>query len=162
MKTLQIEESKAKELYKTASDEFKIMLEDSFGKAFFNNNWMELWEKFCRENKLTLALPYPNPASSDEEYIDAQFMMMHIIRKRRKKKPDFNNSNEYKYYPVFDMRSCSGFGFSNSSTFIWCTHANVGSRLCIPDDDKMIQALAVEFLPRMETFRKPKRKTGRK
>ena len=35
MKTLQIDEKKAKELYKTASQEFKITLEDTFGKDFF-------------------------------------------------------------------------------------------------------------------------------
>ena len=32
MKTLKIDEDKAKELYKTASDEFKQILEDAFGK----------------------------------------------------------------------------------------------------------------------------------
>ena len=35
MKTLKIDENKAKELYKTASQEFKITLEDTFGKEFF-------------------------------------------------------------------------------------------------------------------------------
>lgn len=147
MKTLQIEESKAKSLYKTASEEFKAMLEDSFGKKFFENSWMDLWEKFCRDYNLMLSLPYPNPETSDEEYIDAQFMMMHIIRRKRNKKPDFNNSNEYKYAPYFDMRSGSGFAFSTSVTFIWSTTSPVGSRLCISGDDKLMQKIATDFLP---------------
>lgn len=146
MKTLQIEESKAKDLYKTASPEFKTMLEDSFGKKIFDNDWMELWMRFCKDYSLDLALPYPNPENNDEEYIDAQFMMMHIIRKKRKKKPDFNNSNEYKYAPYFDMRSSSGFGFERSCSDDWATHSHVGSRLCIPVDKKLMDEVAVEFL----------------
>ena len=35
MKTLQLSEEKAKELYKTASPEFRAMLEETFGKDFF-------------------------------------------------------------------------------------------------------------------------------
>src|ERR1035437_6820306 len=34
-KTVQIEESKARSMYKTASDEFKQLLEDTFSKEFF-------------------------------------------------------------------------------------------------------------------------------
>ena len=37
MKTLQLSEEKAKELYKTASPEFRAMLEETFGKAFFES-----------------------------------------------------------------------------------------------------------------------------
>lgn len=144
MKTLQIEESKAKDLYKTASAEFKAMLEDSFGKSFFEDDWMEIWKKFCRDYNLNLTLPYPNPSNSDEEYLDAQFMMMHIIRKKRKKKPDFSKSNEYKYYPYFCCSS--GFGFGGSHAVYEFSYSTVGSRLCLPDDGKMSIQVAVEFL----------------
>lgn len=33
--------------------------------------------------------------------------------------PNWNDSNEYKYYPYFDMRSTSGFGFSGSLCGGW-------------------------------------------
>lgn len=143
MKTLQIEESKAKDLYKTASPEFKAMLEDSFGKSFFEHDWMELWKKFCRDYNTNPLLPYPAPRNSDEEYIDAQFMMMHIIRRKRSKKPDFNNSNEYKYVPYFTCSS--GLVFELSGSFIWDTITVVGSRLCIPNNEKLMKEVAVEF-----------------
>ena len=51
MKHLQISEQKAKELYPTASTEFKTMLEETFGKDFFKvsimdrvKTWGDAWE----------------------------------------------------------------------------------------------------------------------
>ena len=43
--------------------------------------------------------------------------------------PDWNNSNEYKYYPWFDMRS-SGGGFSFYDYGYDYSFSGVGSRLC--------------------------------
>jgi len=50
--------------------------------------------------------------------------------------PDWDNSNEAKWYPYFDMRkSCaSGFGFGASHTDYWDTYADVGSRLCFKNE----------------------------
>ncbi len=45
-------------------------------------------------------------------------------------KPDWNNSDEYKYTPYFDMRD--GCGFSRSLCDGWPASATVGSRLCFP------------------------------
>lgn len=39
-------------------------------------------------------------------------------------------SDEYKYWPYFNMRDASGFGFSNTYYVAWYSHADVGSRLC--------------------------------
>ena len=38
MKTLQISEQKARELYKTGSKDLKTILEESFTKEFFSND----------------------------------------------------------------------------------------------------------------------------
>ena len=48
--------------------------------------------------------------------------------------PDWNNPNEYKYYPWFDMRS-SGGGFSFGGDVSARTWSNVGSRLCFKSRD---------------------------
>lgn len=140
---------KAKQEYTAANAEGKALLAKIFGKENFisSDNWMQQWIKFSQDHKLKLVLPYPNPSNPDEEYIDAQFMMMHIIRIKRSHKPDFNNSNETKYNPIFDMRTSSGFGFSISSYGYWDSISIVGSRLCMPDDRKLIEQLAVEFQP---------------
>ncbi len=45
------------------------------------------------------------------------------------KEPDWNNSSEGKYYPYFDMRSSSVFGFSGTNCDNWHTGTNCGSRL---------------------------------
>lgn len=42
--------------------------------------------------------------------------------------PNWNDSNEYKYYPYFDMRENVGFSFSQC--YCWGTYSHVGSRLC--------------------------------
>lgn len=43
---------------------------------------------------------------------------------------DWNNWDQYKYYPWFDMGSSSGVGFSCGVDVYWCTDSIVGSRLC--------------------------------
>lgn len=49
--------------------------------------------------------------------------------------PDWNDSNQAKWYPYFDMRSKSGFGFSYSFYVTWRTSADVGSRLCFKNEE---------------------------
>ena len=52
MKTLKIEEQKARRLYKTASQEFKEMLEDTFSKEFFSKKTtdrVKTYEDACAE-----------------------------------------------------------------------------------------------------------------
>lgn len=46
--------------------------------------------------------------------------------------PDWSNSDEYKYYPYFDMNPEGGSGFSFFGTFYtgWFATGVVGSRLC--------------------------------
>jgi hypothetical protein len=44
--------------------------------------------------------------------------------------PDWNNWNQYKYYPWFNMGSPSGGGFSCDDYGTWGTGSGVGSRLC--------------------------------
>ncbi|WP_379963952.1 hypothetical protein [Epilithonimonas sp. UC225_85] len=46
-------------------------------------------------------------------------------------KPNWDNWNERKYYPWFDLEgSSSGSGFSYIGYVFWYTLSNVGSRLC--------------------------------
>jgi hypothetical protein len=46
-------------------------------------------------------------------------------------KPNWDNWDERKYYPWFDMEGCSsGSGFSYYDCGDWSTNSSVGSRLC--------------------------------
>jgi len=119
------------ETYEKADTVGKTTLEKVFGKDFFSSqsNYKKLWEDFKEENKLQVVLPYSNPSTRDEESINAYFMLIHIVHiKNNGWIPDWDNENEYKYYPYFDLRS--GFGFSFADFELWPTLAPVGSRLC--------------------------------
>jgi hypothetical protein len=48
--------------------------------------------------------------------------------------PDYDNSNQAKWYPYF-KKGGSGFGFSGSCTYCVCTFTTVGSRLCTYSDE---------------------------
>lgn len=59
--------------------------------------------------------------------------------------PNWDNSNEYKYYPYFDMRSASsGFGFSHSACDRWITATSCGSRLCFKSE-KLAKYAGTQF-----------------
>ena len=51
-------------------------------------------------------------------------------------KPNWDNWDERKYYPWFDLEgSSSGAGFSYDDCDVWYSHSNVGSRLCFKNRD---------------------------
>ncbi len=53
------------------------------------------------------------------------------------KQPDWSNSEEYKWWPWFDMDDDnipSGFGFSCTYSSFWNAYTTVGSRLCYPTE----------------------------
>lgn len=47
--------------------------------------------------------------------------------------PDWNNDNQYKYYPWFYMGGSSGFRYRAYD--LWGSYSDVGSRLCFIDYD---------------------------
>ena len=64
------------------------------------------------------------------KYLFAQWKVEQIAKALNEDwEPDWDDSNEYKYYPWFDMRS-SGGGFSFSDYGYGRTDSIVGSRLC--------------------------------
>lgn len=50
--------------------------------------------------------------------------------------PDWNNSNQYKYWPYFKMGA--GFGFSHTDYYYAYTNAHTASRLCLKDEKTAI------------------------
>lgn len=136
MKPLQIDEIKAKQLYKTATPEFKSMLEDSFGKTFFSEKITDQIKSFddafvivgkISEN-VKILLRY---TGIDKDMLAAVALMKLTIIARALNEgwtPNWNDGNEYKHYPYFDMRS--GVGFSDANFDGWDAGTGVGSRLC--------------------------------
>jgi hypothetical protein len=64
--------------------------------------------------------------------------------------PDWNNYDQYKYYPWFEVRP-SGSGFSDSIYGFDCTHAYVGSRLCTDTSEKALY-MAQQFEQEFKAF----------
>jgi len=57
--------------------------------------------------------------------------------------PNWDNSNEYKYYPWFNM--CKGSsGFRCHDDGLWVTHSSVGSRLCFKSS-KLAEYAGTQF-----------------
>jgi hypothetical protein len=65
--------------------------------------------------------------------------------------PDWNNWNQYKYYPWFEMGSPSGGGFSYYVYVDWATTSSVGSRLCFQTRD-MAKYVGKQFEDLYKTY----------
>lgn len=134
MTTLKIDDSKAKELYRNPTPEFiKQVLEDSFPKGFFSEkitDRIKTYEDALKEIKITSLLPILNYETTNKEVLSIiALAKLTIIAKALNEgwKPNWNDSNENKYFPVFNM---SGFGFSYSDYVNLRTFSYCGSRLC--------------------------------
>lgn len=135
MKTLQIDECKARQLYRTASDEFKTTLECTFGQEFFTGSVMDRVKDYkdaCTETGET--------PINVEEMLKLGFTKDEIVYRKIKTitkalnegwTPDVYNSNEYRYYPWFVPNSSpSSFAFYYSCYDSSYASAGSGSRLC--------------------------------
>ena len=139
MKTLQIEESKARSIYKTASSELKIMLEDTFGKEFFSQkvtDRIKTYEDACAELGITPideSVLLSNGFTKDE----IAYRKIKTITEALNEgwKPNWNDENQKKWIPWFYPNSSSGFVFF--STYYDCSaaFAGYGLRLCFKSDE---------------------------
>lgn len=114
MKTLKLSENKALELYKTASKEFKEILEETFGIDFFKpkditDRVKDLDSLLDYLNlKKDELLHYPNPKSDLEKYINACIIIPEVVKIYNQGIIlDWSNSNQYKYLPYIRMLGSS-------------------------------------------------------
>lgn len=79
-------------------------------------------------------LPYMTPKNSKQIALNAAAKLMTITMALNEGwRPDWNNSDQYKYWPWFNMKS--GFGFSFTDYVFWGTGTHVGSRLCFKSEE---------------------------
>ena len=75
------------------------------------------------------------PVNEEQIAINAYFKLRNIVSVIVGAwQPNWENDNEYKYYPYFRM--ASGFGFSSIDWSYSHSSAYVGSRLCFQSRDK--------------------------
>ena len=140
MRTLQISEKKAMELYKNGSDELKTVLEESFGKEFFQRkitDRIKTYEDACAE----LGIDPLNEAELMKLGLtkhDIAYQKLATVVKALNESwtPDVCDSSVYRWYPWFKTNgSPSSFAFSDSAYATACASAGSGSRLCLKSNE---------------------------
>lgn len=140
MKTLQISEQKARELYKSGSGELRSILEESFGKDFFSQkitDRVKTYEDACRELSM-------NPL--DENKLmklgltkhDIAYQKLVTIAKSLNEGwvPNVCDNSVYRWYPWFVTNgSPSSFAFGGSVYDNAGAGAGSGSRLCFKNKE---------------------------
>lgn len=140
MKTLQISEQKARELYMNGSLDVKSILEETFGKEFFSQKVTErikTYEDACSE----LGIEPLDEAEFIEHGFtthDVAYQKLATIIKALNEGwvPDVFYSNIYRWYPYFKPNgSPSSFSFRASTYDYSDAYASSGSRLCLKSEE---------------------------
>jgi hypothetical protein len=84
---------------------------------------IKTFEDACKETGIN---PVFNESDTPDEIA---YKKLKVIAKALNEgwEPNWDNEDEYKYYPYFDMRNNS---FSFSDSYYWHSFTSVGSRLC--------------------------------
>ena len=132
---LKIKKETAKEIYKESPDALKKILEETFGKDYFKNkpfNEIKTFEDACEVLDIDADSVISDQDTSDE----AAYKKLKVVVKAINQgwTPDWNNSNQYKWYPYFNLSS--GFGFSATGYHYGNAITLVGSRLCFESEEK--------------------------
>jgi len=134
MKLLQIEDSKARILYKTATPEFKEILEDSFGKEFFSGkitDRIKTYEDACTElGEKPLNESELKSFGFTPDEINYRKLKTVIKVLNEGWVPDWTNGNQAKWYPYFRLSS-GAFVFDGAGCDYSIAFAGYGSRLCL-------------------------------
>jgi len=139
MKTLQINKKNALKLYKTASEEFKQTLGDTFGKEFFIGkitDRIKTYEDACAELGINpIDVEVMKSAGFTDDEITYRKIKTITEALNEGWKPNWNNSNQKKWIPYFNTVSPSGFAFSGTRYACTAPHAGYASRLCFHSEE---------------------------
>jgi hypothetical protein len=164
--TIQQLTENARLAYRNADSSGKKLLSDLFGSDTLVpqkiTDRIKSWEDVC--NFLSLdpkrCLPFDTElpySSKDEISGNAYFKLCKIIEVLNEGwEPNWDNSNEPKYYPWFymDSKADSGFGLSYDDCAYDYSRTTVGSRLCFKSSELAIYA-AKQFRSEYKDYMKP-------
>jgi hypothetical protein len=129
MKQLKIDEKEALKLYKDASKEFKIVLENTFGKEYFNQDITDKVHdidslcEFLEIDEDELFIFPKNTKNKHERMINACNILPKIAEVYNEGVVlDWDNTNQYKYLPYL---SFSGSFRAVVHSYVW--HCLLGS-----------------------------------
>lgn len=150
MKTLKIEESRARQLYSNASIEFKAMLEDTFGKAFFSTDTRDYIKTLQDAINATGEELRINQEDTPDEVAYKKLKIIYKALNNDSKFPDYNNHNQYKYYPWVKPNP-SGVGLSYGDYVYSRSVTVVGSRLVVGTSEEA-EYIGKKFIKKYEAW----------
>lgn len=144
MRTLQIKQDSLLAAFRNAGKEGKQVLSDLFGKqvALYDNitDRVKSFEDACQVLGISTNVPeVKGLPRKHQKAIIANYKLIVIAEALNEGwKPNWQDSDEYKYYPWFDMSNPAGVGCSNTAATASSTGANFGSRLCLKNRELAI------------------------
>lgn len=144
MRTLQIKQDSLLVAFRNAGKEGKQVLSDLFGKqvALYDNitDRVKSFEDACQVLGISTNVPeVKGLPRKHQKAIIANYKLIVIAEALNEGwKPNWQDSDEYKYYPWFDMSNPAGVGYSNTNNAASNTTAAFGSRLCLKNRELAI------------------------
>lgn len=144
MRTLQIKQDSLLVAFRNAGKEGKQVLSDLFGKqvALYDNitDRVKSFEDACQVLGISTNVPeVKGLPRKHQKAIIANYKLIIIAEALNEGwKPNWQDSDEYKYYPWFDMSNPAGVGYSYTNHAASYTIASVGSRLCLKNRELAI------------------------
>lgn len=144
MRTLQIKQDSLLAAFRNAGKEGKQVLSDLFGKqvALYDNitDRVKSFEDACQVLGISTNVPeVKGLPRKHQKAIIANYKLIVIAEALNEGwKPNWQDSDEYKYYPWFDMSNPAGVGCSATSFTASNTAAKLGSRLCLKNRELAI------------------------
>ena len=138
METLQIDKANALKAHEEASIKGKSLLENLFGKKVFLKDVKDRIKNFddvLAENGISREDFETSCKGLEPDEIAYRMAKLVCLAFNEGWLPDWTNSNQYKYFPWFNMGSSSGVGFSYDDCGRWRAISRVGSRLCFKSSD---------------------------
>lgn len=144
MRTLQIKQDSLLVAFRNAGKEGKQVLSDLFGKqvALYDNitDRVKSFEDACQVLGISTNVPeVKGLPRKHQKAIIANYKLIVIAEALNEGwKPNWQDSDEYKYYPWFDMSNPAGVGYSDTANTASNTYAHFGSRLCLKNRELAI------------------------
>lgn len=144
MRTLQIKQDSLLAAFRNAGKEGKQVLSDLFGKqvALYDNitDRVKSFEDACQVLGISTNVPeVKGLPRKHQKAIIANYKLIVIAEALNEGwKPNWQDSDEYKYYPWFDMSNPAGVGYSYTNVTASKTSAYIGSRLCLKNRELAI------------------------
>lgn len=144
MRTLQIKQDSLLVAFRNAGKEGKQVLSDLFGKqvALYDNitDRVKSFEDACQVLGISTNVPeVKGLPRKHQKAIIANYKLIVIAEALNEGwKPNWQDSDKYKYYPWFDMSNPAGVGCSYTIRTASLTSALIGSRLCLKNRELAI------------------------